>query len=258
MGITSEQNSKIKLVKRLRSKRGRQHEARFVIDYERDLQRALRLGYRLDFVLHQGDFDALQSCADIEAHQVSAPLLKRISYRENPEGFVAVMKSKPAKSLSELRAVHIQTALVLVDPGVPGNIGALLRTADAAAIDAVILVDTALDLYNPNIIRSSTGACFRDNIYQLGGSEALDFLLAVPIQIVAADAAGPRKLHELEFERRSAIVLGSEDRGLPANWIEAADLVASIPMAGAVSDSLNVSVSGALFMYELYRQKQGL
>lgn len=256
MRITSEQNSKIKLVKRLRGRRARQSEARFVIETERDLQRARQLGYCIDFILHQSDFDVSRSYAAVEAHQVSAALLKRISYRENPAGFVAVVKSKRAQGLPELRAARIHSALVLVDLRVPGNIGALLRTADAAAIDAVILVDTALDLYNPNVIRSSAGACFRHNVYNLSSGDARDFLVAEAFQMVAADAAGERELYEIEFDQKSAIVLGSEDRGLPLKWIEAADAVARIPMAGAVSDSLNVSVSGALFMYELHRQRR--
>ncbi len=254
MLITSAQNSKIKLVNRLRGKRSRQQEARFAIDYERDLRRALRQGYRVDFILHCPEVAPLPDFGEVEAHQVSAALLKRASYRENPDGMIAVMRSKPAKGLSELRAADIDQALVLVALQVPGNIGALLRTADAAGIDAVILVDVALDLYNPNVIRSSTGACFRDNVYQFSSDEALTFLKREAFHIAAADVAGERSLYELDFRAKSAIVLGAEDRGLPRDWVEAADDVLRVPMDGTVSDSLNVSVCGALILYELYRQ----
>ncbi len=254
--ITSAQNSKIKLVNRLRSKRGRQSEARFVIDYERDLRRALQQGYDIDFILYCPDLPPAPDYRGIEAHQVTPSLLKRVSYRDNPDGIIAIMRSKPAKELAQLEVAEIQHAIVLVDLQVPGNIGALLRTADAADIDAIILVDTALDLYNPNVIRSSTGACFLDNIYQLSSEEALAFLTKEGFQILAADVAGGRMLYDVNFRPKSAIALGSEDQGLSPDWINRADQCVRIPMEGVISDSLNVSVTGALFMYELYRQKQ--
>ena len=254
MLITSAQNSKIKLINRLRRKRGRQQEARFVIDYERDLHRALRQDYQVDFILHCPEVAPLPGYAKFESHHVTPDLLKRASYRENPDGLIAVMRSKGTKGMSELREADINQTLVLVGLQVPGNIGALARTADAAGMDAVILVDTALDLYNPNIIRNSAGACFRDNIYQLSGGEALTFLKREGFQIAAADVAGERSLYEVEFRAKSAIVLGAEDRGLPPDWVAAADDVLRIPMDGTISDSLNVSVCGALLMYELYRQ----
>ncbi len=255
MPITSAQNSKIKLVNRLRGKRGRQREARFVIDYERDLQRALRLGYDIDFILYCPDLGAQPDCAGIDAHQVEQALFTRVSYRENPTGIIAVMRSKPAKRLAQLRATDHHHVVALVGLAVPGNIGALMRSADAAGIDALILVDTALDLYNPNVIRSSTGACFLNNIYQLSGDEALAFFTSARFQIIAADIGGERTLYEVDFQPKSVIALGGEDQGLPKAWIDRADHVARIPMQGAVSDSLNVSVSGALFVYEMVRQK---
>lgn len=254
MLITSAQNSKIKLVNRLRGKRGRQQEARFVIDYERDLRRALQQGYRIDFILHCPEVAPLLDFGEVEAHQISPALLKLASYRENPDGMIAVMRSKPAKGASELREADIDRALVLVALQVPGNTGALLRTADAAGIDAVLLVDVALDLYNPNVIRSSTGACFRDSIYQLSSDEALTYLKEDRFQIAAADVAGERSVYEVDFSAKSVIVLGAEDRGLPRDWVNAADDVLRVPMDGVISDSLNVSVCGALIMYELYRQ----
>ncbi len=255
MLITSPQNSKIKLVQRLRGKRGRQREARFVIDYQRDLQRALQRGYDIDFVLHCPDLAPAPVDIEAETHQVTTALFKRVSYRENPDGFIAVMRSKPAKALAVLEARVVHHAIALVGLAVPGNIGALLRSADAAGIDAVMVVDIAIDLYNPNVIRSSTGACFLDNIYVLSGDEALAYLQREGFQLVAADVAGGRTLYEADFQPKTALALGAEDRGLPQVWIDRADQVARIPMKGAVSDSLNVSVSGALMMYEMFRQK---
>ena len=255
MTITSEQNSKIKLVKRLRGKRGRATTRRFLIDYERDLQRALRCGYAIDFLLHCPEIAAAPALDPVETYQVSPQLMKRVSYRENPAGMVAVLHSQPAKGLDELVQAAPNHVTVLVNLSVPGNVGALLRTADAAAIDAVILVDSALDLYNPNIIRSSTGACFRDNVYQLGSDEALRYLRQRGFRIVAAAVDGACSLFELDLRGKIALVLGAEDRGLPEAWRSRAAQLARIPMAGGLADSLNVSVSGAILMYERYRQQ---
>ncbi len=256
MPITSAQNSKIKLVNRLRSKRGRQREARFVIDYERDLQRALQLGYDIDFVLYDAEMFPAQESLDTESHLLTPTLFKRVSYRENPDGILAVLHSKPTKALAQLEAADIDHGIVLVNLGVPGNMGALLRSADAVGLDAVILVDTAVDIYNPNVIRSSTGACFLDNIYRLKAEEALAYFKIAGFQIVAAEVTGCRAWYDIDFRPKSVIVLGSEDSGLAEEWISAADQIARIPMNGAISDSLNVSVTGSLFMYELYRQRQ--
>lgn len=253
MLISSAQNSKIKLVKRLRRKRGRQQTGRFVIDCERDLRRARRQAYDIDFMLHDGGLAAQSDYPGVDAHELPPALFKRLSYRENPERLIAVMRAKPTKGLPQWRRTSVDAAIVLVNPAVPGNIGALMRSADAAGFDAVILVDMALDLYNPNIIRSSTGACFGDNIYQMNGDEALAALKSEGFQLVAADAAGGRTVYDIDFRPKTAIALGAEDRGLPPAWLEAADEVARVPMKGDLSDSLNVSVCGALFMYEIRR-----
>lgn len=254
MHISSAQNSKLKLVNRLRSKRGREAEARFVIDYQRDLRRALDCGYQADFVLHCPELGGEIGDLNCEAHTLTPELLRRFSYRENPDGMLAVMRSQLPEGRLWLEGASISSALVLADLRVPGNIGALLRSADASGCDAILLVDCALDLYNPNIIRSSTGACFLDNIFQLTTGQALDYLGGAGLEIVAADVSGS-SLHDAEFAAKTAIVLGAEDRGLSADWLSRADRRIRIPMAGRAVDSLNVSVSGAILMFELQRQR---
>lgn len=254
MQITSAQNSKLKLVNRLRSKRGREAEARFVIDYERDLRRALDCGYQAEFVLRCPELGGEIGDMDCETHTITPQLLRRFSYRDNPDGLLAVMRSQLPKGRLCMEGAKIGSALVLVDLRVPGNIGALLRSADASGCDAVLLVDCALDLYNPNIIRSSTGACFLDNIYQLSAGEALNFLGSAELEIVAADVGGG-SLYAADFAARTAIVLGAEDRGLGEEWLSSAERRIRIPMAGRAVDSLNVSVSGAILMFELQRQR---
>ncbi len=255
MQITSAQNSKLKLVNRLRSKRGREAEARFVIDYARDLRRALDCGYQVEFVLHCPELGGEIGDMDCETHTITPRLLRRFAYRDNPDGLLAVLPNQLPKGRLWLEGASIHSALLLVDLRVPGNIGALMRSSDASGCDAVLLVDCALDLYNPNIIRSSTGACFLDNIYQLTTGEALDYLSSADMEIVAADLGGS-SLYDADFAAKTAIVLGAEDRGLSEHWLSSADRRIRIPMAGRAVDSLNVSVSGAILMFELQRQRQ--
>ena len=255
--ITSWQNSKVRLVKRLRSKRGREHEQRFVIEDPRGLLRAQNQGLALDFILYcpqlLGAPPAVRPAA--ASYTVAPQILQRLGYRENPSGIIAVLHSPRPKSLPELQAAAVDSMLLLVNLQKPGNVGALLRSADAAGFDAVLLVDSAFDLYNPNIIRSSTGACFLGNVYQLDSRAALDFCQARGFQLVAADAAGTTPLYDIDFRQKTAIVLGREDSGLDERWAANCACQVQIPMQGQLADSLNVSVSGAVFMYEVLRQR---
>ena len=217
--ITSLQNSKVKLVHRLRNKRGREQERRFVVEYQRDFQRALIQGYELDFLLFCPELlesQALDINSAENAIKVTPQILKRLSYRENPSGFLAVLKAKPAKVLRDLELASLDSAIILVDPRKPGNIGALLRTGDAAVIGATVLVDCALDLYNPNIIRNSAGACFLDNIYQLSSADAIDYFKDRSFLLIAADDRGETNIFDLDLRQKTAIVLGTEDAGLSA------------------------------------------
>ena len=219
------------------------------------------LGFAVDFALHcpdasDGVRQRLPECA--ACYEVTPALMKRLSYRENPDGLIAVMRSGPVRGMEALTRTTVETALLLVDLRVPGNIGALLRTADAAGVDAVALVDCALDLYNPNIIRNSAGACFRDNIYQLGGAEAIRHFATAGLQLIAADDSGSESVFDCDLRQPTAIALGAEDRGLPPAWHEACHKRVAIPMRSGISDSLNVSVSGAVFVYEMLRQRDAI
>lgn len=256
--ITSLQNTKVKLVNRLRSKRGREQEGLFVIDYERDLERAIQQGYEVEFILYCpaiADESILESTPDTSIYEVSQQIMDKVGYRENSTGIVAILRSKPIKGLTELQQATVQHALGFVDLQKPGNIGALLRTADATGFDAILMVDMSLDLYNPNIIRSSTGACFLDNIYQLDTPTTINYCQSNQLQIVAAYVDGDKTLYDVNFRQKTAIMLGTEDKGLNQQWVDNCDHLVNIPMDGRISDSLNVSVSGAIFMYEALRQR---
>ena len=253
--ITSLQNAKVKLANKLRTRRWRDREMRFVIDDLRDLQRAVALGYTIDFVFVESQFGDIDLPAAAQVYIVSSDVLAKVSYRDNPSSIVAVMHRKSDKTGDQLGEMTAAAVLGLVDLRKPGNIGALLRTADAAGFGAVFLIDTSLDIYNPNVIRSSTGACFLDNIFQVTSGEALRFFRANNYTVVAARPDGGKDLFAIQVTRPAAVILGTEDQGLSPFWLEHSDQTISIPMSGQVSDSLNVSVSGAIIMYEIYRQQ---
>lgn len=256
--ITSFQNARVKQVKKLRDKRERIRENLFVIDDLRDLKRAMACGYAIDHLFYCPALDANDSALtplpEALAYEVPRDLIEKIGYRDNPSPIVAVMRQKPARTLNDFQRAAPARILGLVNLQKPGNIGALLRTADAAGFQAVLLIDTTLDVYNPNIIRSSTGACFLDNIYHVASVQALSLLRNGNYSTVAAAVDGDHSLYDADLRAPIAIILGTEDQGLDVTWQQSCDTRVQIPMAGRLSDSLNVSVAGAVMMYETLRQ----
>ncbi len=257
--ITSFQNARVKQIKRLRERKARDREDRFVIDDGRDLERALDCGYTVDYAFYcreLGPEPLLDRLPASAVYLVPRDILEKVSYRQSPSPVVAVIEQKPSLGVDDLRQRAGSLILALVQVEKPGNIGALLRTADATGFDTICLIDTPLDITNPNIIRSSTGACFLGNIYTLSSAEALTFFSESGHNIVAAVVDGEHDLYDVDLRQPTVIVLGAEDRGLPPAWVEQAQQRVSIPMAGHLSDSLNVSVSGAVIMYEALRQRR--
>lgn len=257
--ITSFQNPKVKLIRKLRDKRERDKSGLFVIDYSRDFEKAVECGFETEFIFYCPDLAEVslpllqQNGAPI--YSVSPDILQKVSYRENPTGVVMVMRQKPSRHIDDLAGSDTSLVLGLVDLRKPGNIGALLRSADAAGFGAVLLIDCALDLYNPNLIRSSTGACFLDNIYNLNSDKALALLRRSGYTTLAASPEASRDLYDLAIGEKTAIILGTEDQGLSEQWMMNCTQQVKIPMSGRITDSLNVSVSGAILMYEAYRQQ---
>jgi TrmH family RNA methyltransferase len=260
--ITSFQNARIKLAKSLQDKKHRERENLFVVDDGRDLQRALSFGYQVHTCFYcpalAGDDEKrlLQQIAPNTIFEVTSDLLEKAGYRQNPSGLLTILHTPPTQTVQDLATIAPQPILALVGLQKPGNIGALLRTADATGFRAIFLVDTSLDLYNPNIIRASTGACFLRNIYQLTSAESLQFFKTAKYSIISGHLNGTKNLYDISFDNQSVIVLGTEDQGLDLLWETACDELVKIPMVGLLSDSLNVSVSGAVFMYEALRQRQ--
>lgn len=261
--ITSFQNPRVKQIKRLRDRKGRERESRFVVDDVRDFERAVECDFELDYAFicpelaaDPQELDRLEQI--IPAYQrfdVSRDLMENVSYRTNPGPLVGVMLARKPLSVIDDHVTITPPILGLVGLQKPGNIGALLRSADAAGFKTIFLIDIPLDLFNPNVIRSSTGAVFLSNIYTLTEAQAARYFEKENYQIVAAHLEGDRSLYSVRFAERCAILLGTEDVGLSQAWVERCVVLLKIPMMGVLSDSLNVSVSGAVIMYEVLRQR---
>lgn len=257
--ITSHQNPRLKQVRRLRDRAERDASGRFVIDSLRDLHRAIACGYEVDYVLVvpaklRGTLPNLPERA---VFHVTSDMLDSAAYRENPDGFVAVVVAPKRKGPSQLADLPDSPILSLVSLTKPGNVGALLRTADAAGFQSVFLVDSVLDLYNPNLIRSSTGAVFLGNIYELTSGEAREFFRTRDYQVIATHLNAVESAFSVKYSEKCTLLLGTEDMGLDESWLPFCDEQILIPMVGRLADSLNVSVAGAVVMYEVLRQLSG-
>lgn len=264
MRITSPHNPRIKSALRLRDHRHRQRQERLLIDGLRELSRAVQAGIRVLEVFYDPDTladrppmarELLESLghAGSELFEVSAPLLAKIGYGERDEGVVAVA-ARPERNLASLQVPPNPLVLVLEGVEKPGNVGAVLRTADAVGA-ALVLADARTDLFNPNAIRASLGAVFSVPACSTGSLAAREWLASQGCQMVAARVNAPRVYWEQDYTIPTAIVLGSETHGLSPQWDVAEVTAVSVPMLGVV-DSLNVSVTAAVLAYEALRQRQ--
>jgi len=261
--ITSLQNPRVKNARRLRHGRHRQKQRRILIDGAGELGRAICAGVNVRevFVCEQlctGDEERAllemlpQSGAEIL--EVSKPVFEKLAFGHRAEGVLAVAET-PGHMLDDL--LLPQNPLVAVLEGVqkPGNIGAVLRSADAAGVSAVIAADAGTDLYNPNAIRASLGAIFTVPICAAGAAEILDWLRRHQLAVLAARVEGSVVYTEIDYRRPTAIVLGSEAEGLCDTWRGENITAVRLPMLGA-ADSLNVSVTAAVLFYEALRQRR--
>ena len=192
--------------------------------------------------------------ADINTCFVSPHVYERIAYRESTEGVIAVVHTR-SRTLEELSFKGNPLLMVLERVEKPGNLGAIMRSADAAGADAVIVCDPLTDLFNPNLIRASLGAVFSVPCVACSSEECIGFLKQKCIQILTAQLQDSHLYYETDMKRPTAIVMGTESTGLTDQWRLAADAHIRIPMLGKI-DSLNVSVSAAILMYEAVRQRQ--
>ena len=187
--------------------------------------------------------------------EIPEQMYRKVAYREGTEGIIAEVEYKSLK-LDDLRLPENPLVMVLESVEKPGNLGAVLRSADAAGADAVLICDPLTDLYNPNLIRASIGAVFTVPTVACTSEEAIAFLQAKGIQILTAQLQDSSLYYDVDMRRGTALVMGTEATGLTDQWRQAASAHIRIPMLGRL-DSLNVSVSAAILLFEAVRQRQG-
>lgn len=260
--ISSVQNPKIKLLLQLQQKSSerRKHNL-FVVEGLREVEHCIDAGFTIDTVFYCPVLLGEERCAEILARigskvrrfSVSADVYQKIAYRGGTEGIIAEVMSHQL-TLSGLQLPENPLVIVLESVEKPGNLGAVLRSADAANVAAVVVCDPLTDLFNPNLIRSSIGAIFSVPCVACESTECIPFLKDKGIRILTAQLQDSKLYYDTDMKSGTAIVMGTESTGLTDVWREAADAHIRIPMLGRL-DSLNVSVSAAILMFEAVRQR---
>ena len=278
--ITSAQNPKFKHLLLLQEKsKARREQGLFVVEGRRELRHCLEAGYKVRTVFVCPEIadssevmDLLRMTKQATCHseqatchsersekssvmEIPEALYRKAAYRESTEGIIAEVEYKTL-GLNDLHLPENPLVMVLESVEKPGNLGAVLRSADAAKADAVFICDPLTDLYNPNLIRASIGAIFTVPTVAVSSEEAIAFLQAHDIQILTAQLQDSSLYYDVDMKRGTALVMGTESTGLTPLWRQAATAHIRIPMLGKL-DSLNVSVSAAILLFEAVRQRQG-
>lgn len=285
--ITSAQNRKVKeLLTLVEKSKARSAAGLFVVEGQRELGHCLDAGFIPETLFICGEVMAVQNNAvngaktghlteNIEGKdgldaliakaealnprlgvvQIPAFLYEKVAYRGSTEGIIAEVHSVP-RSLEDLRLGERPLVMVLESVEKPGNLGAVLRSADAAGADAVIVCDPLTDIWNPNLIRSSVGAVFSVPVAVCTSADAIAFLKERGIRILTAQLQDSEWYYDTDMTGATALVMGTESTGLTQAWRDSADAHIKIPMLGRL-DSLNVSVSAAVLLYEAVRQRKG-
>lgn len=256
--ITSHRNPKVKRLLALQQKSQiRKTENRFVVEGCRELRHCIQAGFRVECIFTNHGLSGYELPTlpkETTIIPVSAEVYDHIAYRGSTEGMVAIVESRTMQ-LPDLRLPANPLIIVLESVEKPGNLGAVLRSADAAQADAVIVCDPLTDLYNPNLIRSSLGAVFTVPCITCTSLQCIEFLNSHNIHILTAQLQDSHLYYHTPMTEGTAIVMGTESTGLTSAWRQAAHAHIRIPMLGKL-DSLNVSVSAAILLFEAVRQRQ--
>ena len=262
--ITSRQNERVKEAAKLRLRRQRERQGRIVIDGGRELLRALDAGIEVieAFVCESLSDDDVRLAAQRMMHSgaalatVTPEVFEKLCFGERAGGVVAVART-PRRTLADLKLPAAPLVAVLEGVEKPGNVGAVLRSADGAGLDAVIVADPRTDLFNPNTIRASLGTVFRAGVCAATSDEARAWLLELRVPMFAARVDAAKLYSEVDYRSGAAIVLGSEADGLTEKWAGGEVAAIGLPMRG-IADSLNVSATAAVVFYEAQRQRVSL
>ena len=271
--ITSAQNPKVRNLLLLQEKsKARREQGLFVVEGRRELEHCLEAGFtvRTVFVCPALAGEETLSSASLRdpvranapervpspaplAIEIPESLYRKVAYRDSTEGIIAEVEARE-RSLEDLKLRENPLIVVLESVEKPGNLGAVLRSADAAGADAVIVCDPLTDLYNPNLIRASLGGVFTVPTVCASSAETIAWLRARGIRILTAQLQDSSWYYDTDMTGGTALIMGTESTGLTNIWREAADAHIKIPMLGRL-DSLNVSVSAAILLFEAVRQR---
>ena len=257
--ITSIQNPFIKSLVQLQEKaKLRKQTGTFLIEGLRELSLALKGNYEIETILFLPELIGESQIYKLvnqstETIEISKEVYQKLAYRDTTEGIIAIAKTK-SLLLSDLKLSENPLILVAEALEKPGNIGAILRTADAANLDAVIIANPKSDIYNPNVVRSSVGCLFTNNIATGTTSEIIAFLKKKNIRFFSATLQNSTAYHTQDYTLPTALVVGTEATGLSEEWRVAATQNINIPMQGQI-DSMNVSVAAAILIFEAKRQR---
>ena len=257
--ITSIQNPLIKSLVLLQEKaKARKESGTFLIEGKREIELATKGNYQLETILFlpelitENEINKLVK-SKVELIEITKEVYQKLAYRDTTEGILAIAKTKTL-SLNDIKLPENALILVMESIEKPGNIGAMLRTCDAANIDAVIIANPKTDLYNPNIVRSSVGCLFTNQIATDTSENVIQFLKDKKIAIFGATLQNSNFYHTQDYTTASALVVGTEATGLTQAWRDNATQNIIIPMQGEI-DSMNVSVASAILLFEAKRQR---
>jgi RNA methyltransferase, TrmH family len=256
--ITSLQNPKVKSLLALEKPRERRKQCLFIVEGKKEIGMALEAGYKIGNIFFCEDMIAASELGPALVEDkllipVSKEVFNKIAIRENSGGVIAVAEMKTHR-LDQIKLSKNPLILVLESVEKPGNLGALLRTADAAGIDGVVICDPQTDFYNPNVIRSSVGCVFTKQIASATSEETIAWLKKNNVNIYCTYLKASKPYHQIDFTKPSAIVMGTEATGLSDAWVKNSNANIIIPMQGTI-DSMNVSTSAAVVVFEACRQR---
>lgn len=256
--ITSTQNPKIKSLLALEKPRERRKQQLFIVEGAKEVRMAMDAGYRIGNIFFCEEILDKNESGDLLRQDkllipVSKEVFDKIAIRESTGGILAVAEQKTHR-LADLKLSVNPLLLILEAVEKPGNLGAILRTADAAGVDAVIICDPQTDFYNPNVIRSSVGCVFTKQIASATSEETISWLKKNTINIYCTYLKASEPYHKTDFTKPTAIIMGTEATGLSDIWVKNSTTNIVIPMQGKI-DSMNVSNAAAVVVFEARRQR---
>lgn len=254
--LTSLQNPRVKYIVKLRDdKRQRRSDGLTLVEGMYEMEVALASGLRPKEVFFCEELATGRPAtfANLKPVTVTSFVFEKMSQRENPDGWLAVFPT-PQRTLDSFHLSPSPFVLLAESVEKPGNLGAILRTADAVGVEGLLVCDPRVDLYNPNVVRASRGTLFTVPAVETTSRDALAWLRVNSIQVLAATPQAERLYTDADLRQPVCIAVGTEDEGLTDFWMENADLKVKIPMMGKVN-SLNVSTSTAVILYEVFRQR---